>query len=101
MVSDLAYDGKTGPFLTTRTCYIFILAAALFPLVIRKELQELKIASVILFLGISSFILIFTFQLLFEGNFDNLDDDYDDYWVVNKDLKVIKGFAIFIVAFSF
>ena len=78
-----------------------ILGSALFPMIIKKELKELKIASVILFLGVSSFILIFTFQLLFEGNYDNNDKDYSEYFVVSHDLGVIKGFAIIIVAFSF
>lgn len=52
-------------------------------------------------MGISSFILIFTFQILFEGNFDNKDEAYDDYWRVRYDLGVIKGISIMIVSFGF
>ena len=54
-----------------------MLAAALFPQAIKKELKELKIASVILFVGIITFILLFAYQLLFDGAFLNEDENYD------------------------
>lgn len=72
---------------------------ALFPLVIKKELKELKIASVILFVGISSFIVILTFQFIFEGN-DNDDANYDNYYVLDKDLTFVKGVSMILVAFG-
>jgi len=77
------------------------LAAGLFPLIIKKELKELKIASVILFMGISAFILIFTGQLLFEGEKENTDSSQDVYYSVDTDLTLIKGISILMVAYSF
>jgi len=98
MMQQIFFEEDSKSFLCTRTCYIMILGGALFPMIIKKELKELKIASVILFLGISSFILIFTFQLLFEGNTENKDRDYSDYFTISHDLGVIKGLAIIIIA---
>ena len=61
----------------TRGLYVILLGISLFPLVVRKDLKELKMASVILFVGISSFILILTFQFIFEGS-PNDDENYDN-----------------------
>lgn len=101
MVSDIFYDGVSGPFLTRKVAYIILLGLALFPLIIKKELKELKIASILLFFGISSFILIFAYQILFEGSFNNQDESYAEYFTVSHDLGVIKGISIMIVAFGF
>jgi amino acid permease len=72
----------------------------MFPLVIKKELKELKIASVILFVGIFAFIFIFIGQLAFDKSY-NTDDSFDDYYKVDIKLSTIQGIAIIIVAFSF
>lgn len=52
-------DYITGEvFMYQRTMYILILAAALFPVIIQKELQELHIVSMGLFGAILTFIFI-------------------------------------------
>jgi len=73
LMQQLAYDGKDVNFFTKRTCYVLGLGASLLPLSLKKELKELKIASIILFVGVSGFVLILACQLIFEGNFDNDD----------------------------
>ena len=56
------------------------MAAFLFFLIIKKEIKELKVASVILFTGVLSFIFIFLFQLNKDGNEYNKDDSYKEYY---------------------
>ena len=42
----------------SRGLYVVLLGASLFPMIIKKELKELKIASVILFGGIGTFLIL-------------------------------------------
>ena len=51
----------TTKFFASKTCYVLVLAFMTLPFIIRKELKELKIASLLLFGGVTAFILIFTF----------------------------------------
>ena len=98
---DFTEDQKKHNFFAQKTCYVLLLAFLMLPLVVKKELKELKIASVILFLGIGAFIIIFVGQLIFEPKSENPDDSYDNYWTIDFELSTIKGIAIIIVAFSF
>lgn len=87
---------------TKRPTYAITLGAMLTPLVLKKELKELKIVSVILFLGIASFLLIFSGQLIFEGKPEvNHDETTEPYYKLDTDLNFIKGFSIILVAFSY
>lgn len=95
------FKGKKTHILTARVAYVLLLGAALLPLVVKKELKELKIASVLLFVAISAFILIFSFEMLIDGNFENHDESYDKYFVLDGDLNFIKGLSMLIVAQSF
>ena len=49
----------------TRGLYVILFGIMLFPFIIKKELQELKIASQILFFGVLSFIVILSYQIAF------------------------------------
>ena len=91
----------TKKFFASKLCYVLVLAAITMPFIVRKELKELKIASVILFAGVSAFIIIFTFQLLFEGAAENHDTDWNSYFTFDMEISSIKGLAIIIVAYSF
>ena len=99
--AQLFYGGKFNSFFATRAFFVLLLGIATFPLIIKKEIQELKIASIILFIGISSFLLILTGEMIFEGNFENHDESYDEYFIVDRDLTVVKGLSMILVAFSF
>jgi len=52
-------DSEEGNFLTTRVCYDLILGLMLSPLILKKELAELKLISITLFLALGIFVVIF------------------------------------------
>lgn len=56
--SQLIYDGAQN-LMTKRQFYSVFIALVLYPTILKKEMKELKIVSVILFIGISAFILLF------------------------------------------
>ena len=67
----------------------------------KKKLAELKIVSILLFVAIGLFVLLFIIQLCTLGNVDNHDESYDRYYEVNWDMKLVTGFNIIAVAFSY
>jgi len=87
-------DETEDSIFKTRGLYVILFGIALFPFIIKKELQELKIASQILFAGVLSFIVILSYQIAFQGNFLNDDTSYDYYWTADLDMTFIKGFSI-------
>ena len=78
-------NSNVGPddFFGQRKAYVIFLSFALIPLILKKELQELKIISVFLFISIFTFILLTIYQLAEHGvkNF-NTDFGADDvtFW---------------------
>jgi amino acid permease len=58
LISQTFFEGKNENIFCKKEFYVIILALGLFPLVIRKNLEELKIASLILFIGVASFLFI-------------------------------------------
>ncbi len=65
---------------TGRGLGIIIVAAALTPLTFKKELAELKIASLLLFFSIFLFVLVFLFQMIESGADQNVDEDFSEYY---------------------
>lgn len=101
LVFQLVYDSKGEHFFATRTCYIIILALAMLPLVLKKEIKELKIVAVIFFLCLCSFLLILITQLLSGRATGNKDKDFSVYMHTNGVSEAIQGFSIIVVAIAF
>ena len=53
-------------FLTTRAFHVILIGMFMFHLYLKKRLQELKIASILLVIGIVFFIVVMCSQLLFD-----------------------------------
>jgi len=85
----------------TRGCYIGLLSLLLVPLVVKKELAELKIISVLLFSAIGLFLGVFLFQLSTSGNVENQDTSYQEYFEIEFDASLVTSLSIMLVAYSF
>ena len=101
IVSQLYYDGKKKTFFTKRIPYVIIMGISLLPLIIKKELSELKITSITLILGVSAFVILLLLQLIFEGNQQNHDTEFDYYYEVDQDPSLVKAISIIFVSFNF
>ena len=60
------FDPST-PVITSRWLYIMLVALSLSVLIFKKEISELKIASVLLFVSIFLFVVFFSYQLIAYG----------------------------------
>jgi sodium-coupled neutral amino acid transporter 11 len=87
-------------FWTGRIFYVLCLGVALIPIILKKELRELKLVSVTLFVAIGTFVLIFVIQLSM-GKAVNTDNDYKKYYRATWDSQIVTAFSIILVAYSF
>ena len=85
---------------SSRACYCAILGVGLFPQIIKKELKELKIASIILFVGISTFLAVLADELVMGGESANHDKSFEAYWSLGYDVSAVKGASFILVAFG-
>ena len=67
-------------FRTSRACYVILVGIMLFPMIFKKEIHELKLASVMLFIAIFLFVVVFIFQLVSAGTDQNDDEDFKNYY---------------------
>ena len=71
------------------------------PILVKKDLHELKIVSIILFACILIFVALFIIQLLTIGNIDNHDENYGRYYKVEFSMQLVTSVSIFLVAFVY
>jgi len=68
------------------------------PLCLKKMLAEMKIVSILLFVSIAIFILIFLVQLLTLGSIENHDETYGEYYRIDFGMELVTGFNIIVLA---
>ena len=73
----------------------------MLPLCIKKRLAEMKIVSILLFLAIALFILLFIVQLMTLGSIENHDKTYGQYFRVDLSMELITGFNIIVLAYAY
>ena len=96
------YDQEdTENIFTNRSVYVLALALVMTPLWIKKRLAEMKIVSILLFLAIALFILLFIVQLLTLGSIENHDETYGQYYRVDLSMELITGFNIIVLAYAY
>ena len=84
VVMNLNSNVTSDDFFGKRMAYVIILSLSLCPLILKKELQELKIISVLLFVSIFTFITLTITQLI-RGGVKQFNRDFDE---PSKDLSI-------------
>ena len=87
-------------WINTRATFVVLLAAALIKEILKKDLKELKIVSVILFVGVLSFVALIAEELITKKVVPNQDKDTSLYWTGSWDMKALTGFSILFTAFN-
>ena len=64
-------------------------------------LAEMKIVSILLFMAIAIFILLFLVQLLTLGSIENHDETYGRYYQVDLSMELVTGFNIIVLAYAY
>jgi len=104
IVRQVAYPNKQETFenvWVSRWPYVLMIGLLLVPLVIMRELKELKVISMTLFAGIGIFLSLFIFQMIKYGLKENKDVDYSIYWEAKFDTALLTSFAIILVGYGF
>lgn len=67
---------------------------------IKKELAELKVASIILFGGVGIFLAVLGGELLLLGYEENPDKSFYEYVDVNQGFSAVKALSFVLVAYG-
>lgn len=80
---------------------MLILAGVMVIPLLQKELKEIKVVSVILFIAIGLFLGLMIVQLEVDGSNLNPDEDYSVYFQIKFELSLFNGLAIALTAYAF
>mmetsp|Transcript_28021 Transcript_28021/g.27856 ORF Transcript_28021/g.27856 Transcript_28021/m.27856 type:complete len:180 (-) Transcript_28021:863-1402(-) len=81
---------------------VLLLAVVLLPMIIKKKIEELKIAGVILFIGVSMFIvLLFLLKVIDGSELEHVDTSFDTLWLTTFDMHFVSSLSTAFVAYGF
>ena len=86
--------------MTTRAIYVLAISILMTPLCLKKMLSEMKIVSILLFVSIGIFIIVFIIQLA-SGTNENHDETYGQYYKVDFNMALVTGLNIIVLAYSY
>jgi len=95
------YGENVENIFTSRTIYVISLGALLLPICLKKKVAEMKCVSIILFLAISIFVLLFMIQLCKKGPMQNDDESFRDYILVTLNMELITSFNIIVFSYVY
>jgi len=102
----MANLGVTTGLFSSKAFYKILLGAGLTPLILKKELKEMKAASVIFFTGVVIFMIVLTNNMLFvewipaeEGKPVNIFNKH--LWLPEGKLGIVEGLANMFIAFGY
>lgn len=89
-------------FLGSQWFSVLILAALVFPLIIKKRIQELKIAGMLLFAGVSLFIiLMFILRVANASDLDDIPGASGEFYHLHFDKAFVSSLSTAFVAYGF
>jgi amino acid permease len=81
---------------------VLILGVIIFPLIIKKKIEELKVAGILLFTGVILFIiLMFILRLLDSDQLSTIPASYDVFYEFNFDKAFLSSLSTAFVAYGF
>ena len=80
---------------------MLILAAIMVLPLLKRQLKEIKILSVILFFGIGLFLTMMILELGENGSNLNPDDNYAIYYTFKWSLSTVSSLGVILVAYGF
>lgn len=63
-------SGNDDTFLNKKLFYVCLLSLSIAPIIVRKRIQELKISTYVLFIGVICLISLLTILLILNGSYD-------------------------------
>lgn len=86
-------------FIGSQWFSVLILAVLVFPLIIKKKIQELKIAGILLFSGVSLFIILMFILRVFD--LTDVPDNSSEFYTFTFDKAFVSSLSTAFVAYGF
>ena len=103
LIREIDYvEEHPGHFLGTQWFSVLVLAVLVFPLIIKKKIEELKIAGILLFFSVISFIgLMFTLKIASGDHLSYHQGDSKEFFTFDFDKPFLSSLSTALVAYAF